>query len=590
MTIQEQLYQEIKKSYPDAIAKKINQDNFLDIHIPGIHTTKGTHLFFNTVKGLVKVGFYCRDEEFNKKVLKAHVTALEAYSQGLRLASNPAFDSVELAIKAANELLKLLSNTTSSSSEGIDVHELSLRMDEFDLANLNTFLSAYTESGKMVLLQIDKADLANALESDQIEPDQVHITATFKNYDWKGMKKQLSAELTEDIKNIYAKELAETDSIVILICEGYYLYSCIYEYKEEDATGETNDTGDYPKVLDGDLGDTGLQKLLTNIYILKPFYLQLNQTQEIFDLFDQLILELYTQHLKGNLIDDTLITEYEISAIVHEDMPEGFLLGCKIAQEVKYESDEYPTHIAYVQQLESFIKPLDKLVNTNFKKAFISMLIQLGNELDDDLNPAIAIQDRYLPIFYAFNTWTDVNPDDYDETLDAIDYPFEKYNFLKYTMRSDQLGDVHKMALAIYNFILIYENGELEIKLDDIEAARALIYTLFDYSEEHQNQVKTDVGLNEKLSAIMLEAVFPNLDELIGGFEDNFCFDVMQFFNSNSNVEEFQRQALALLAEVKMELNEEKIELIREYISERFIADLYRSDEIAEEYLEILDN
>ncbi len=482
MTIQEQLYQEIKKSYPDAIAKKINQDNFLDIHIPSIHPTKGTHLFFNTVKGLVKIGFYCRDEEFNKKVLKAHVTALEAYSQGIRLATNPAFDSVELAVKAANELLNLLSNSTSSSNEDIDAHELSLRMDE------------------------------------------------------------------------------------------------------------TNDTSGYPKVLDGNLGDTGLQKLLTNIYILKPFYLQLNQTQEIFDLFDQLILELYTQHLKGNLIDDTLITEYEISAIVHEDMPEGFLLGCKIAQEVKYESDEYPTHIAYVQQLESFIKPLDKLVNTNFKKAFISMLIQLGNELDDDLNPAIAIQDRYLPIFYAFNTWTDVNPDDYDETLDAIDYPFEKYDFLKYTMRSDQLGDIHKMALAIYNFILICENGELEIKLDDIAAARALIYNLFDYSEEHQNKVKTEVGLNEKLSAIMLEAVFPNLDELIGGFEDNFCFDVMQFFNSNSNVEEFQRQALALLAEVKMELNQEKIELIREYITERFIADLYRSDEIAEEYLEILGN
>ncbi len=590
MTIQEQLYQEILKSYPDAIAKKINQDNFLDIHIPSIHPTKGTHLFFNTVKGLIKIGFYCRDEEFNKKVLKAHATALEAYSQGVRLTSNPAFDSVKLAIKAASELLKLLSKSTSSSNESMDVHELSLRMDEFDLANLDAFLSGYTESGKMVLLQIGKAELANALESHQIELDQVHITATLKNYDWKGMKKHLSVELTEDIKNIYAKALAETDGIVILICEGYYLYSCIYEFKEEDAVVETNDTGDYPAVLDGELGDTGLQKLLTNIYLLKPFYLQLNGTQEIFDLFDQSILELYTQHLKGNLIDDTLITEYQISAILHEEMPEGFLLGCKIAQEVKYESDEYPTHIAYVQQLESFIKPLDKLVNTNFKKAFIAMLIQLGNELDDDLNPAIAIQDRYLPIFYAFNTWADVNPDDYVETLDAIAYPFEKYDFLKYTMRSDQLSNIHKIALAIYNFILIYENGELEIKLDDIATARELIYKLFDYSEEHQNQVKTDVGLNEELSAIMLEAVFPNLDELIGGFEDNFCFEVMQFFNSNSKVEEFQRQARSLLAELKMELNEEQIELIREYITERFTADLYRTYEMADEYSEILAN
>jgi hypothetical protein len=34
-----------------------------------VNEKKGTHLFFNTSKGKIKFGFYCRDDEFNEQVL-----------------------------------------------------------------------------------------------------------------------------------------------------------------------------------------------------------------------------------------------------------------------------------------------------------------------------------------------------------------------------------------------------------------------------------------------------------------------------------------------------------------------------------------
>ena len=69
-TIQDQLAEAIQGKYPDAEVKKVNKDNFLDIHIPGIHPKRGTHLFFNTSGGAIKLGFYCREEDFTQKVLE----------------------------------------------------------------------------------------------------------------------------------------------------------------------------------------------------------------------------------------------------------------------------------------------------------------------------------------------------------------------------------------------------------------------------------------------------------------------------------------------------------------------------------------
>ena len=107
MTLQETLVGGFQKNFPSSIVKKLNKDNFLDIHIPSLNPAKATHLFFNTPKTGIKIGFYCRDEEFVKATLKKS-KKLESYSQGIRLKDNPVFETADLAIKAAIEFVNLM--------------------------------------------------------------------------------------------------------------------------------------------------------------------------------------------------------------------------------------------------------------------------------------------------------------------------------------------------------------------------------------------------------------------------------------------------------------------------------------------------
>jgi hypothetical protein len=110
-SIQFQLAESTKSMYSDSIVKKVDIDNFLDIHIPSVNNTKATHLFFNTAKGQIKLGFYVRDIEFKDKVLAKSSDKIEAYSQGIRLIGNPQFNSVAQAVTAANDLLKAIDLT-----------------------------------------------------------------------------------------------------------------------------------------------------------------------------------------------------------------------------------------------------------------------------------------------------------------------------------------------------------------------------------------------------------------------------------------------------------------------------------------------
>jgi hypothetical protein len=95
-SVQEQLFEAIKEYYPEAEAKKINKDNYLDIHVPEINTKRGTHLFFNTAKDGIKIGFYCRDEAFVDEVM-SRSTNIERYAQGIRILDNPLQSDVQEA-------------------------------------------------------------------------------------------------------------------------------------------------------------------------------------------------------------------------------------------------------------------------------------------------------------------------------------------------------------------------------------------------------------------------------------------------------------------------------------------------------------
>ena len=123
LSLQEQLFAAIQNKYPDAEAKKINKDNFLDIYIPSISPGRGTHLFFNTVKDVIKVGFYCRDEEFIEEIFKNSIN-IEKYAQGIRILNNPVQKSINAAIASefgfSGEILGSKSNLTEVSEEEIE--------------------------------------------------------------------------------------------------------------------------------------------------------------------------------------------------------------------------------------------------------------------------------------------------------------------------------------------------------------------------------------------------------------------------------------------------------------------------------------
>jgi hypothetical protein len=96
LSLQEQLFNAISEQYPDAVAKKMNKDNFMDVHLPSVNAKKGTHIFFNTAKEGIKFGFYCRDEAFVKSVLDKS-SNIEEYAQGVRSVGNPLFTDVDEA-------------------------------------------------------------------------------------------------------------------------------------------------------------------------------------------------------------------------------------------------------------------------------------------------------------------------------------------------------------------------------------------------------------------------------------------------------------------------------------------------------------
>lgn len=104
MSIQKELASLVTKIYKDAQVKKIDADNFLDIHLPGVHSAKGSHLYFNTAKDTIKIGFYCRDVEFVEQVMTGS-SSLEKVSNGIRPLNNPVFTNAKDAVEAAKSFI-----------------------------------------------------------------------------------------------------------------------------------------------------------------------------------------------------------------------------------------------------------------------------------------------------------------------------------------------------------------------------------------------------------------------------------------------------------------------------------------------------
>ena len=113
MSIQQQIATAILEWFPDAEVKKVDEDNYLDIHVPAVHPKRGTHLFFNTARGGIKLGLHCRDEDFVSRALETS-GLVERTSNGLRPLGNPTFEDAATALRAARDFITLLQRASGS--------------------------------------------------------------------------------------------------------------------------------------------------------------------------------------------------------------------------------------------------------------------------------------------------------------------------------------------------------------------------------------------------------------------------------------------------------------------------------------------
>ena len=145
ISLQEQLFAAIKDVYPDAEAKKINKDNFLDIYIPSVSKGRGTHLFFNTVKGDIKIGYYSRDEDFINKVVSSASETVDAASNGLRIKGNPKFNDIKSASAAALDFLSAILNEKVEQPINTVVKQVSdsLEIEEINQDLIDAFVKKF---------------------------------------------------------------------------------------------------------------------------------------------------------------------------------------------------------------------------------------------------------------------------------------------------------------------------------------------------------------------------------------------------------------------------------------------------------------
>ena len=243
LTLQEQLFASIKQAFPDADAKKINKDNFLDIYLPSVSAGKGTHLFFNTVKGAIKIGYYTRDEDFIAQVSSRAPQQIDAASNGLRITGNPKFEDLDAAVSAALAFLSaIVQGPTAAKGNANFTTDLDLDFDVIDSFiakhGLDLFagvLENYLVDDELVVLTIGKGDLIAVIAGTADAGDCVQPLGTVELNDWVG----LAALVGKKEANWAKKEFKEENAsgIVLLYCDGRYVYA-FSNPQEEDSSEE----------------------------------------------------------------------------------------------------------------------------------------------------------------------------------------------------------------------------------------------------------------------------------------------------------------------------------------------------------------
>jgi hypothetical protein len=460
-SIQEALAEKIKALFPDAQVKKINKDNFLDIHIPSLNPQKSTHLFFNTAKSLIKTGFYCRDKDFIQEVL-GRSTTLEAYSQGIRPAGNPEFLAVDDAIASASSMLSNIVNKQDAT---------------------------VVEKPKKAVPRKEKKETKNSKIAEKVDSKEKKTTT---NYCFEDPRPFLTA--IQCLRNYYLGLSSESPR---------------FRSEYERLLKEFTITSVVPKVSNDIIRITHEEGFAVEALLLKPMF----DAEEMYD-------------------------------------------------------KEFETHNEYVSALEELVKNVLSFANESLILETIGFLIKLGNILEDEECPLgfLTVQDRYFLVFLIMRSSPNLNLKSLKGVLETIDRAGVDSLLLKASGNFNQLSADEKLALMLYDFILVEEKTGFEVedrydmKLYDIATAKR-IFTLV-----------------TKNSAV---------DTLIGGFNDNDSFEIFQFFNIYFHRDRFHDFCIDRWKELTAEWNELKLQLIIEAVKRDFHPDTYNLNPVLDSYLEI---
>jgi hypothetical protein len=653
-TIQDQLAEKLKAKFSEAEVKKINKDNYLDIHLPRLHPKRGTHLFFNTSAGAIKIGFYCREEDFTQKVL-AKNTSLEAYSQGVRPKGNPEWETVDAAIFAAFAFVESLSGITTQSSSlptsaavsGKGGNKLFQRIKAvYPKCSINeeksyisfTFKAAFLyelriQKGAIRLLAANypqKASVAKSLElitqhklaekliqdrhpliveQGKVSSDKitVRIEITYQASDLEnegfitnliasceqfhvalmplingfqtqpvGTLQEVMGEGSAATKASGADQKNESPSATASKENNLSSFDLI----EFDLEGRPIGMKDAPQASPGpqakladpsqaDVSDRCLDDpmpFLTCIQLIRNYYLVLSSDSKAYRVsFEETLREYTKSSVIPRISNDVL-------RIVHEDgqLIESLLLGPMLKAEDIYDKD-YATNIEYISSLGEIVSELLANCNVGLFLDTLELFMYLGDMLEEEDSPTgtLAPQDRYFILFLMLKASPEQDFDNLEMVLNkgaksrnAKSGCDVKSLLLKASGNFNQLSNEEKLALVLYDLILWDEKPGLDIKLGDIAAA--------------QNIMKVIYAQNAK-----------EVENLVGGFEDNASYEIFHFFNVEFNREGFHAFCLERWKEFLSEKELGWLKWLIHRLQEDFHPNTYINNPVLEEYLEI---
>jgi hypothetical protein len=282
LSLQEQLFTAIKIVFPDAEVKKINKDNFLDIYIPSVSPARGTHLFFNTVKGVIKVGYYTRDEVFINNVVSVAHQSIDVASNGLRIKGNPKFDDVEAAVAATLDFLSAILNESINrplntneqlTDSGVEIEKLiSSFVEKKGNYYIYEFLENYLVEGEIVIVNIDQEDLKVAASDEAELSGFVSIVGSVNFDSWSELSQFIGKKEANWVKKQY-KDVS-LSGIVLFYCNSNYVYSYskpkeedFYDESVEESVPIKIDEVTIPQILEEINADKNLKHIQITYYI-----------------------------------------------------------------------------------------------------------------------------------------------------------------------------------------------------------------------------------------------------------------------------------------------------------------------------------